>query len=387
MAREYSAKASKKGMDMLRVDSKGDEYVSNPLDRSDRRVVTVDISINTIITILFVLALIYLGGQLIQVAVILFFAFILSSASLPSVRWFVKKGVGRGWAIALTYLGGILLLAFTVMLVVVPFISETERFVSDIPNLSNAIVENASKISFLGQNLDAGTVKEYMNGAFSWITPSAGAEGVKSALGTVFNIAGGVISVVTAILMSLYIVADHDNFVDLLLLRIIDERKRRRVKQLVFDVEEKLGSWLLGQAILGFIIGFMVWVVLTVLNVPFALPLAVIAGLLEAIPNLGPIIAAVPALIMSLIAGGPVTTLMVAIAYFIIQQLENTIIVPKVMANAVGLKPIAVIIAVASGFTLAGPIGALLSVPVAVLLQIAYEFYVDLQKLKAKGIV
>jgi predicted PurR-regulated permease PerM len=115
--------------------------------------------------------------------------------------------------------------------------------------------------------------------------------------------------------------------------------------------------------------------------------LAVLAGLLESIPSLGPTLSALPAILLAFFTSGPVGALIVTIGYMIIQQLENTLIVPRVMANAVGLKPIVVIIAVATGFTLAGPLGALLSVPIAVLFQIAYEFYIDLQKLRAKGIV
>ncbi len=154
---------------------------------------------------------------------------------------------------------------------------------------------------------------------------------------------------------------------------------------MVVDVESKLGSWLSGQLTLSFIIGFLSWALLSVLNVPFALPLAVMAGILESIPSLGPTIALVPTVIIALLMTNPITALLVLAGYIVIQQLENTFIVPKVMSNAVGIKPIVVIIAVTIGFALAGPIGALLSVPIAVLIDIGITFYKDLQKLQAKG--
>lgn len=389
MARQFTAKYSRKGMDLIAREKKKEEEAIEYLSEKGGRI-TVDISLNTVLLVLGLGFAVFLGAKLLHVISLVFFAFIISSAALPFVRWFNSKGLNKGVSILLTYVLWTIALVALLLLVVVPFVSESQKFVEDLPKISQNFTDSFNGLSFGPYSVDSTQFKDWITNSANDIAKSLtelGSEGVKSALNTAASIAGGILSLVLIILMSVYIIFDHDNFVDLLLLRIVDEKKRRRVRQLVFDVESKLGSWLLGQATLSIIIGVIVWAFLRALNLPFALPLAVIAGILESIPNLGPIISAVPAILIALVVGGPGMALAVIIGYLVIQQLENVVIVPRVMSNAVGLRPVLVIIAVTSGFTLGGPIAALLAVPVAVLFQIAYEFYIDLQKLKAKGIV
>jgi len=119
---------------------------------------------------------------------------------------------------------------------------------------------------------------------------------------------------------------------------------------------------------LSVIIAAVVYVVLLVLGIPYALPLAILAGLLEVVPVIGPIISAIPAVIVAYFVS-PFLAGVVVAAFFIIQQLENHFIVPQVMKKAVGLNPLIVILAVAVGGKLLGIAGALLAVPIVVVLQ------------------
>ena len=127
-----------------------------------------------------------------------------------------------------------------------------------------------------------------------------------------------------------------------------------------------------GQLILMLIIGIVSYIGLIFLGVEFAVPLAFLAGLLEVIPTIGPTLSAVPAVI---IASGtsPVLALATAALYFVIQQLENQLIVPRVMSKAVGLSPLVVIFALMVGFKIAGIAGAVLSVPAVLLVEILYR--------------
>lgn len=388
MAKEFSAKAKGKGVDVQEIANNEHVIQHIPLRRKS---ISVDISFRTVLMILLVGATIYFGSKLLDVIVLLFLAFIISASALPSVRWLMNKGISKGASITLVYLAGTFFLALLVMAVFVPVISETQKLLSDIPGFIIKFEDTLKQFNAFGFEINREMLSRVSDDVVAWITENVssqfGVDSVRTALETVVGLAGGVVQLITAFLMSIYIVFDHDNFVDEIMLRIFDSKKRNRVRQLILDVEEKLGGWLLGQASLSLIIGLMSWVLLTILDVPFALPLAVLAGLLEAIPNLGPLLASIPTILVALIAGSPVTAVFVGLGYVLIQQLENTVIVPKVMSKAVGLKPIIIIVAVASGFTLAGPLGALLSVPVAVLLQIAYDFYLDLQKIEAEGIV
>jgi predicted PurR-regulated permease PerM len=387
MQRQYMSRfAARRGIDSSRR-SRMDTEETGTVFREEKRI-TVDISLNTILLILGTLVAILLSAKLIEIVALVFFAFIISSAALPAVRWFMEKGLSRGLAIFFTYLFGLSLVIGSFLLIFVPFFNELQYFVLNFPSIGRDFVDRISQVSLSGYSINPDAIRHGVNDLANWMASTfASSDGLGGLVGTAINVGSGFLSIITAILLSVYIIVDHDNFVDLMLLRIIDDHKRRRVRQLVFDVEEKLGGWLLGQTTLSFVIGVMVWLFLTLVGVPFALPLAVLAALLESIPSLGPTLSAIPAILVALLAMNPFTAVIVTIGYMIIQQLENTLIVPRIMANAVGLKPIIVIVSVATGFTLAGPIGALLSVPVAVLLQIAYEFYIDLQKLRAKGIV
>jgi predicted PurR-regulated permease PerM len=390
MRREYTAVSGKNKMDDLipRTRSSMQRSIETIEHKNSY---TIDISLKSILLVLGTLGAIYVGGQLLEIFILIFFAFIISSAALPLVKSLSLRGVPKGIAIFLVYILIMLVLAGTLTLIFVPFATESRNLVTNLPLYINNFVVSLSNFNLFGFKIDTQFIDQYLDNFVQWLSTSlssgAGTDGIKSALDTVFSLAGGFISVITMLFMSVYMVTDHDNFVDLILLRIVDEEKRIRVRRLVIDVEEKLGSWLIGQLILCFVIGLLTWILLTIAQVPFALPLAVLAGLLESIPSIGPIISAVPATLFALIAGGPGSALIVLIGCIIIQQLENAVIVPRVMANAVGLKPIVVVIAVASGFTLSGPIGALISIPVVVLAEILFQFYQDLQKLKAKGIV
>ncbi|MBL7155340.1 MAG: AI-2E family transporter, partial [Candidatus Portnoybacteria bacterium] len=145
---------------------------------------------------------------------------------------------------------------------------------------------------------------------------------------------------------------------------------------LIERIESKIGGWLRGQLLLMFIIGCLTYIGLYFLGVKYALTLALVAALLEIIPYIGPILAAIPAVILAFFQS-PFLALLVILLYIVIQQLENYIIVPQVMKRAVGLNPVVIIIVMLIGAKLAGLLGIILAVPVTAA---AAEFLKDLQK-------
>ena len=123
---------------------------------------------------------------------------------------------------------------------------------------------------------------------------------------------------------------------------------------------------------LGLIIGFLSFVVLYAIGVPYALVLAIIAGTLELVPYIGPILSAIPAVIIALTVS-PTMAALTFILYFFIQEFENYLIVPKVMEKSVGLHPIVTIIAAIIGGQLAGIIGMILAIPITTIVFIIAE--------------
>ena len=134
-------------------------------------------------------------------------------------------------------------------------------------------------------------------------------------------------------------------------------------------IQNKIGQWLRGQLILMAIIFFVTFIGLKIIGVPYALVLALVAGITEIIPYAGPILGAMPAVFIAFTIS-PVKGLLAVLLYFLIQQAENHLIVPKVMQRTTGLNPIIVIVAVLVGAQLAGVLGALLAVPIAAALEV-----------------
>jgi len=112
------------------------------------------------------------------------------------------------------------------------------------------------------------------------------------------------------------------------------------------------------------------------ISVPYALPLALLAGFLEIVPNLGPTIAMIPAVFVSYITFGPVMAGIVFLLYIIIQQIENNVLVPRVMHTSANVNPLIAITVILTGFKLGGMIGALLSIPVYIIFRTFYSTFV-----------
>jgi predicted PurR-regulated permease PerM len=154
-----------------------------------------------------------------------------------------------------------------------------------------------------------------------------------------------------------------------LLLKMTPARTRSRLELVWNDVEQTLGAYVRGQVILMLAIGLAAFAGLAFLRVPYSLALAFVAGLTEAIPLVGPFLGGIPAVLLGLTVS-PTTGLLVAAWYVVIQQVENHLLVPKVMQRNVGLSPLVVILALAAGGSLNGVAGSLIAIPVAGALQV-----------------
>ena len=349
-----------------------------------RPLVVVEFSWKIVLFFLLLLAVIFWGKQLSTIAIFVFLGFVFMTAAKPVVDWFVSKKISKGWAAFITYLLGILVFLGLFSIVIIPFVSQLSEFVAVLPTWISQEIANFKGISFGGFSLDANAVSTYVTDFFKNLPTADGFKNITGALSSFFSTTT---LVITSLIFSVYMVLEYDSLLELGLIRIAADEKRNRVKKLFVDVQKKLGRWLLGQLTVSTIAGIVGGILLTIVGVPFALPLAVFIALFDAVPNIGATIAIIPSVIVALLTVGPVGAIIVFLGLIIYQQIENSFIVPKIMGNAVGIKPVMVMLGVVSALLLFGIFGALVAVPVMVLAKIAYEFYIDLQKLKAKGIV
>jgi predicted PurR-regulated permease PerM len=202
-------------------------------------------------------------------------------------------------------------------------------------------------------------------------TGGAAPDAVGILVGAVWGLVGGVFGLVTILVLAFYLMVDGDNLVALFV-RLFPHVRRARVEDACRRVTGKISAWLGGQLLLALIIGSTAALGLFLLGVPFFYVLALIAGVGEIIPIVGPILSAVPAIAVAL-SVSPALALGVIVFFFAQQQLENHILVPKIMQRQVGISAVTVIIALLIGGSLLGIVGAILAVPTAAILQVLFE--------------
>lgn len=198
-----------------------------------------------------------------------------------------------------------------------------------------------------------------------------------------FNVVGGIFSVLIAILvtffLSLYLTKDAPlirNYME----GLFPISYQSEFGQVLRHMSYIWSSFFRGQILLSITVGFLIWAILSAFGMPGALLLGILAGLLEVIPNIGPILSMIPAIIIALIQGSPVLepiginnfgfALIVVGIYFVVQQLENNILVPRIIGSSVNLHPVVVIIGVAVGLNVGGILGALLAAPIIASLRV-----------------
>jgi predicted PurR-regulated permease PerM len=178
------------------------------------------------------------------------------------------------------------------------------------------------------------------------------------------SIAHFLFGLITVIVITTYWLSDYER-IKSTLSSFVAERFRYRFEDIWRRLETKLGKWFLGQIMVSLAVGVMVWLAASVIGLPYAVALGVLAGLLEILPTLGPILAAVPAVLI----GGTDSfekAALVVVVYTVIQQIESHLITPQLMGRTVKLHPIAIITSFLAGSVALGIIGALLSVPFAI---------------------
>jgi predicted PurR-regulated permease PerM len=189
--------------------------------------------------------------------------------------------------------------------------------------------------------------------------------------GYVRNVIGGLFGVITILLLTFYMLVESREILSFFV-RLFPVRQRRRVATVSNAVTQKVSAWMGGQLLLSLVIGLTSALGLGAMGVPYFYVLALISAVGEMIPMVGPILAAIPAILVAATVS-PGLAIGVAIFFVAQQQLENTILVPKLMGRQVGLSAVTVIIALGVGSQLLGVVGAILSVPTAAILQVLFE--------------
>lgn len=309
-------------------------------------------STKIIFKVIFVLLALALLWAIRDIALLFLLAVILASALEPMAEYLNQKlRIPRAVSVLAVYIFVLGFAALIIYLLVPPAVEQFKIVSQNLPEYT-AQFEQRFGLSFL-KSLNASEI-------FSGFFAQNGDGGVFAKTFGVFN---GLFSLVTVLVISFYLVAEEKgmkNFISTL----IPAGHQDFIMGLVGKIQKKMGLWILGQLILSFAIFALTFIGLTILGVKYALFLALLAGLLEIVPYIGPFVSAIPAIFFAVLQSPPLG-LAVVILYLIIQKTEGYVLVPKVMEKTVGTSPLVVLLALLIGFKLAGIMGLLIAVPLA----------------------
>jgi predicted PurR-regulated permease PerM len=270
----------------------------------------------------------------------------------------------RWAAILVIYILFVGLVVALAMLIFPPLITQARELGEQIPQLLERGQQWLIERGVINQPI---SVRQAVEQA-----PGAGAtDAVGTVLSTIVSFVGGIFGIVAILILAFYLMLDAENILRVFV-RFFPRGRRQRVRHACEQVTLKVSAWLGGQLLLAGIIGGTAAIGLWLIGVPYFYVLALVAGIGEMIPMVGPVLSAIPAIIVGFTVS-PQMGAGVAIFFLVQQQIENHLLVPKVMERQVGVSAVVVIISLLLGGSLLGIVGAILAVPTAAILQVLVQ--------------
>lgn len=311
----------------------------------------IEISYKTILFTIGLLLALWLVFSIREIVFLVALAIVAASGLRPLVDRLENYKLPRVIAILIVYVILIALLVITIAGITPVLVHQTDRLAIELARFSQR-------------------VSPYVD-----FSPTRITDQVASLSGNIvratFGIVSSLVNVFTFFALTFYMLLERRNL-RVFLRNLFGEIYKEKIVGITLKMEDRLGAWVRGELSLMLIIGVMTYLGLIMLNIDFALPLAIIAGILEIVPLVGPILSAIPAIIVAYLIS-PWLAAAVTLLYFGIQQIENHLAVPLVMKRAVGVPPMVSIVAILIGARLAGAVGAVLAVPFFVCLQVLFE--------------
>jgi predicted PurR-regulated permease PerM len=316
--------------------------------------------------------------QIRTVIFILFIAIVLGTAIRPGVDWLKRRGLPRAGGVIVIYLA-FLCLAIGFVFLVIPLLTEQgtalavnipdyyERIRSTLLQSPSLVLQRLGlqlppRLFLLTQEIPT----EAMNGE-----PLGR---VARSFETVGLLTRWAFILIAVFLLGFYWTLESEKAIRGLLM-LLPAKRRDSLREIIGDIESKVGGFIRGQIILSFSVGGMALIAYLLIDLPYALILAITAGIMEAIPVFGPTLGAIPALLVAL-SVSPMHAVWVLLASVIIQLIENYLLGPRVMNKAVGVHPIVVLLALAAFTSLLGLPGAFLAIPMAAISQLLLDRFV-----------
>jgi len=311
---------------------------------------------NIIFTVLFLLGIVILW-QIRTLIILLFVSFVLMEALNPAVTRLEKHKIPRPVGILILYIIILSVISFIVAGIVPILTEQTTGLIQTLP-------QAVKNIRIFGSNaIDLSSQFKILENVPGGIA--------KIAISVVSNVVSGFI----ILFLTFYLLLEKKNF-SKYGYDIFGESGKEKMVAIIERLESRLGSWVNAEFFLMTIIGILSYIGYTILGLRYALPLAIFAGLLEAVPSIGPTVATALAALVGFTVS-PITGILAIIVGTVIQLLENNIIVPRIMKKTVGFNPLVTILLIASGAKLGGVMGAILALPLFLTLQTIFKVLIE----------
>lgn len=341
----------------------------------------INLSMKTLLKILLLILATIFVYSVRSVVGIFFVAFVVAASLDPWVDKMQKYRIPRPVSILSIYIIILGIMSLAVFLLIPPISHEVQDIAKNFPKYYERFIEiftffkSASERFGFSQSAQE-SIKSLSTGLNSL---------THGLLTTLTSIFGGFVSFFGILVITFYMTIDEDG-IKKFLRSVAPVKYQPYLVHKIHQIQNKLGLWLQGQLLLTVIIGVISYVGLVILGVDYALVLALVAGISEFIPYIGPIVGAVPAVFLAT-AQSPFKGLMVLLLYIVIQQLENQLIQPKVMQRSVGLNPVATILVMLVGAQVAGFVGVILAIPAATIIWVFLEDFLVEKKIRDRQLL
>lgn len=310
-----------------------------------------------------------------QAVFILFIAIVMGTVIRPAVAWFHRRGLSRVAGVKLVYLLLLALLIGFVLLLFPLIVEQGTTIAAAVPGYYQSLREWTVDNS----NQWIARLSEFLPTTLPGLDPiqKTGQQIMASAvqaMGYAAPAAKVILIAVAVLLLAFHWTLDGPRTIQSLL-PLVPKSQRESIGELISAMETKVGFYVVGQSVLCLVIGFMALVAYLIIGLPNALVLALMAGALEAVPMIGPLLGAIPAAVIAL-SIAPAKLIWVVVATFVIQQIENSVLVPRVMRKAVGINPFVSLLAIFAFSSLFGIAGALMAIPMAAIIQLLLNRFV-----------
>lgn len=335
----------------------------------------IQIDFRSILTIFLIAGLIWLIIEL-KTLVLLFFLALLSMMALePSVRKFEKRGLPRAFSALLVIILFVVFIVSLLGLIIPPLITELLNFIDWLKD--TAFIQNSYQWPTLPIGWDW---KNLLNLTAALKDATSLLNSLQEPFANIFNFATSLFAnaflLLSYLVMTYYLLLDRPHLAKKVAWITPDKAHEKKLEDFLVFWEKQVGGWIRGKLILMILVGLITFFTLSVFKVPYALPLAILAGLLEIVPNLGPTIATIPAVLISAFFQGPIVAVIVLASSIIIQQVESNVLAPRIMSVTAHVNPLIVMLAILAGAHLAGVLGALLAVPIYISVRAWYSFFI-----------